>query len=277
MIALGKKQKLAVVKEVDFGIYLGDEKEKVLLPKKQVPKETKKGDELEVFIYRDSADRLIATTNMPKLTLGEVALLKVSDVTKIGAFLDWGLEKELLLPFREQTKRVEPEEEVLVALYIDKSGRLCATMKLYHYLRTDSPYWKDHTVTGRIYEISNNFGVFVAVDDKYSALIPKNQMYGGKEFHVGDVITARVTALKEDGKLDLEVRQKAYLQMGTDAEKLMQIIESFDGTLPFSDKAAPEIIRRETGMSKNEFKRAVGRLYKEERIEIGEKSIRKIK
>ncbi len=276
MIELGKKQKLAVVKEVDFGVYLGEEKEKVLLPGKQVPEGTKKGDELEVFIYRDSADRLIATVNTPKLTLGEVALLKVLDVTKIGAFLDWGLEKDLLLPFREQTNRVKAGEDCLAALYIDKSGRLCATMKLYHYLRTDSPYQKDDTVKGRIYEISGNFGVFVAVDDKYSALIPKKQMYGAKDFKPGDIITARVTEVKEDGKLDLSVRQKAYLQMDDDAERLMEIIESYEGVLPFSDKADPEVIRRETGMSKNEFKRAAGRLYKERRIEIGEKTIRKI-
>ncbi len=276
MIELGKRQKLTVVKEVEFGVYLGDEKERVLLPGKQVPEGTKRGDELEVFIYRDSADRLIATVNTPKLALGEVALLKVSDVTKIGAFLDWGLEKELLLPFKEQTKKVMPGEDCLAALYIDKSGRLCATMKLYHYLGTDSPYKKDDTVTGRIYEISGNFGVFVAVDDKYSALIPKNQMYGEKDFLVGNMITARVSEVKEDGKLDLSVRQKAYLQMDEDAERLMAVIESFDGVLPFSDKSNPEVIRRETGMSKNEFKRAVGRLYKERRIEIGENTIRKI-
>ncbi|MEY8521557.1 S1 RNA-binding domain-containing protein [bacterium 1XD8-76] len=277
MIELGKRQKLAIVKEVDFGVYLGDEKEKVLLPGKQVPEGAKKGDELEVFIYRDSSDRLIATTNMPKLRLGEVALLKVSDVTKIGAFLDWGLEKELLLPFREQTYRVKPGEDCLAALYIDKSGRLCATMKLYHYLKSDSPYHREDTVTGRIYEISGNFGTFVAVDDRYSALIPKKQMYGEKEFQVGEVITARVTEVKEDGKLDLSVRKKAYLQIDEDAEKLMKIIERSDGVLPFSDKADPEVIRRETGMSKNEFKRAAGRLYKEHRIEIGEKVIRKTK
>ncbi len=276
MIELGKRQKLTVVKEVEFGVYLGDEKERVLLPGKQVPEGTKRGDELEVFIYRDSADRLIATVNTPKLALGEVALLKVSDVTKIGAFLDWGLEKELLLPFKEQTKKVMPGEDCLAALYVDKSGRLCATMKLYHYLGTDSPYKKDDTVTGRIYEISGNFGVFVAVDDKYSALIPKNQMYGEKDFLVGNMITARVSEVKEDGKLDLSVRQKAYLQMDEDAERLMAVIESFDGVLPFSDKSNPEVIRRETGMSKNEFKRAVGRLYKERRIEIGENTIRKI-
>ena len=166
-----------------------------------------------------------------------------------------------------------PGDECLVALYIDKSQRLCATMKVYNYLKKDSGYGKEQDVTGRVYEISENFGAFVAVDDRYSGLIPKKQLYGQQCLRVGDVITARVTAVKADGKLDLSIRKKAYLQMDDDAEKLMQVIDSFDGVLPFSDKANPEVIRRETGMSKNEFKRAVGRLYKERRIEIGEKFI----
>lgn len=277
MIELGRRQKLTVVKEVEFGVYLGTEKEKVLLPKKQVPAGAKSGDELEVFVYRDSSDRPIATVRTPRLTLGETAVLTVSDVTDIGAFLDWGLEKDLFLPFKQQTAKVKPGEECLVSLYIDKSGRLCATMKVYHYLQTDSPYRKDDTVTGRVYEISGNFGAFVAVDDRYSALIPKKEMYGGKKYQVGDMITARVAGVKEDGKLELAVRQKAYLQMDEDADRLMEIIEGFGGVLPFSDKADPEVIRRETGMSKNEFKRALGNLYKRRRVEISEKSVRKIK
>ena len=277
MLELGKKQVLTVVKEVDFGIYLGDDKERVLLPRKQVPEGIKTGDELEVFLYRDSSDRLIATTNTPKLALGGIALLKVSDVSGVGAFLDWGLEKDLLLPFKQQTAKVKAGDECLAALYIDKSGRLCATMKIYHYLKTDSPYRKDDMVAGRVYEISGNFGVFVAVDDRYSALIPKKELYGGKKYQVGDTVAARVAAVKEDGKLELSVRQKAYLQMGEDADKLMEIIESYGGELPFSDKAAPEVIKRETGMSKNEFKRALGGLYRKRRVEIGEKFVRKIK
>lgn len=277
MIELGKRQKLKIVKEVEFGVYLGDEKEKVLLPKKQVPEGAKKDDELEVFIYRDSSDRPIATVRTPKLMAGETAVLSVSDVTDIGAFLDWGLEKDLFLPFKQQTAKVKPGDECLVALYIDKSSRLCATMKVYHHLQTDSPYRKNGTVTGRVYELSGNFGAFVAVDDKYSALIPKKEMYGGKKYQVGDMVTARVADVKEDGKLELAVRQKAYLQMEEDADRLMGIIDSHGGVLPFSDKADPELIRRETGMSKNEFKRALGGLYKCRRVEIGESSVRKIK
>ena len=276
MIRLGEIQDLTVVKRVDFGVYLADEetdvREKVLLPIRQVPEGTKTGDRLRVFIYRDSRDRMIATANQPGITLGQVGLLRVSQVGKIGAFLDWGLEKELLLPFREQTRRVKEGEECLAALYIDKSDRLCATMKLYPYLKKDGSFQKDDRVQGRVYEISSNFGAFVAVEDTYSGLIPMKEMYG--QVSVGDMVTARITAVKEDGKLDLSIREKAYLQIGKDAEKIMEVIQSYDGVLPFNDKASPETIRRELQMSKNEFKRAVGNLLKAGRITIAEKCIR---
>ena len=181
MLELGKRQSLTVVKTVDFGVYLSEGEgagEEVLLPKKEVPEGTKTGDVLEVFLYKDSKDRLIATREEAAIQLGEIALLKVAETGKIGAFLDWGLPKDLLLPFREQTRKVEPGDECLVALYIDKSSRLCATMKVYHYLKKESPYEKGDHVTGRIYEISNNFGAFVAVDDCYSGLIPKRTLSG---------------------------------------------------------------------------------------------------
>lgn len=276
MIQLGERQKLVVVKTVDFGVYVapaaGEAEEKVLLPKKQVPEGTKIGDELEVFIYRDSNDRLIATTNEAKLSLGEVALLKVSQVAAIGAFLDWGLEKDLFLPFREQTKQLKEWDECLVALYIDKSDRLCATMKVYTYLSTESGYKKDDRIEGHVYEMSKNFGAFVAVDDKYSGLIPMKEIYGN--IQVGDLISARVTGVKEDGKLDLSIREKSYLQIGKDVIRILDILEKYDGVLPFNDKASPETIRREMQMSKNEFKRAVGHLLKEGKITITEKNIR---
>ena len=165
---LGEIQKLKIVKTVDFGVYLSDveDGDRVLLPFKQVPEGAKKGDELDVFLYRDSKDRLIATTNMPALVMGEFGVLKVLSVTKIGAFLDWGLEKDLFMPFKEMTAKVFPGDEVLVRLYIDKSDRLCGSMKgLYHVLSSNSPYEKDEEVTGRVYEFSDNFGTFVAVDD----------------------------------------------------------------------------------------------------------------
>ena len=266
---LGEKQVLTVVKKVDFGVYLGSDEERVLLPKKQVPEGIEVGDPVEVFLYKDSSDRMIATTKEPKLTLGNLAVLEVVDVGRIGAFLDWGLEKDLLLPFKEQTTKVEKGDRCLVSLYIDKSGRLCATMKVYPLLRTDSPYKKDDTVRGTVYEISRDFGVFVAVDDRFSALIPRREVYG--RMYIGQQIEARVAAVKADGKLDLSVRGRIPEQMDADAQKIMERIEKGGGGLPFTDKADPERIRDEFGMSKAAFKRAVGRLLKQGKVRIDEK------
>ncbi len=278
MIKLGEKQKLIIVKKVDFGVYLAQSEEtaedKVLLPAKQVPENAQLKDSLEVFVYRDSKDRLIATTNTPKLVMGQVAELTVSQVSKFGAFLDWGLEKDLLIPFKQQLVKLQPGDNVLVSLYIDKSGRLCATMNVYPNLRADSPYKKDDQVRGRVYTISEEFGAFVAVDNIYSALIPKKEMYGN--VRVGEDITARVVQVKPDGRLSLSIRDKAYLQIEKDAQEILSIIDSYDGVLPFNDKVSPEIIKRETGMSKNEFKRAVGNLLKAGKIEIKEKVIRRL-
>ena len=273
MLEIGKRQLLTIVKKVDFGVYLAkeqeaDPEEKVLLPRKEVPENAQPGDEIEVFLYRDSKDRMIATVRQPKLSLGEVAVLRVKEIGKIGAFLDWGLEKDLLLPFREQVRKVRPGEECLVALYLDKSKRLCATMKVYHYLRTDSPYEKDQKVTGTLYEISDNFGAFVAVDNCYSALIPKKEPLGNAR--VGDTVEARVTEVLKDGKLSLSLREKAYIQMNEDAQKLLKLLEEQGGELPVGDKSSPEKIKELTGMSKNEFKRAAGNLYKQRLIQVEE-------
>ena len=271
MMKLGEKQVLKVERFRDFGAYLSDGESTVLLPKKELPENLREGDEIEGFLYKDSSDRLIATTRQSALTLHQTALLKVREVSKIGAFLDWGLEKDLLLPFHEQTRRVQAGEEVLAALYIDKSGRLAATMNVYPYLRTDSPYLPDQTVQGRIYEKSDNFGVFVAVDDCYSALIPKQEEAG--DLRIGDVIQARVTKVRPDGKLNLAVRQKAYLQLDADAELILKGIDEYEGVLPFDDKVSPEIIKREFGLSKNAFKRAVGHLMKQGLVRIGDRRI----
>ena len=277
---LGCMQTLKVIKRVDFGVYLAkdagaDATERVLLPKKQVPENTRIGDELEVFLYKDSKDRLIATTTRPKVTLGEIAVLMVKEVGKIGAFLDWGLEKDLFLPYKEMTRKVQEGDEILIRLYIDKSQRLCASTKgIYHCLSNRSPYRIGDEVEGRIYEFGHDFGTFVAVDDQYSAMLPKHEDVS--YLKLGDVITAEVMGIKEDGKLDISMRKKAYLQMDDDALKVLDIIDSYAGVLPFTEKASPEIIFRETGLSKAAFKRAVGRLYKERKITINDGKIRKV-
>ena len=175
MIQLGKTQCLNIIKKTDFGVYLGTEDDKVLLPKKQVPEDIEIGDALTVFVYRDSSDRLIATTNTPKIELGGLARLKVSEVSSIGAFLDWGLEKNLLLPYREQTTHVNTGDEYLVALYIDRSNRLAATMKVSRYLQTTDKYVKDSAVSGTVIGIKPEHGIYVAIDDKYYGFISEDR------------------------------------------------------------------------------------------------------
>ena len=272
MIRLGEKQILSVLRTKDFGVYVGESEVAVLLPKKYVPEGIRVGDSMEVFVYRDSSDRLIATTETPMLTLGQVGLLRVKEVGKIGAFLDWGLEKDLFLPYKEQTIQVRPGKSYPVALYIDKSKRLCATMKIYNYLLAEAPYAKDETVQGIVYQVNPNFGVFVAVDGKYHGMIPKKNAHG--EFRIGDTIQARVVAVREDGKLELSMRERIQVQMAKDAETVMDVLESYDGVLPFSEKASPEVIERELNMSKAAFKRAVGHLLKLKKIRIENHKIR---
>lgn len=272
MIRLGEKQVLKVVRMKDFGMYVGDAEEAVLLPRKYVPAGTQVGDEVEVFVYGDSSDRLIATTEEPMLTLGQVGLLRVKEIGKIGAFLDWGLEKDLFLPYKEQSVQVRPGKSYPVALYIDKSKRLCATMKIYEYLSAESPYVKDEMVQGIVYQVNPNLGVFVAVDGKYHGMIPKKNAHG--QFRVGDTVQARVVVVREDGKLELSMRERVEVQIAKDAAMVMEVLESYDGVLPFSEKASPEVIERELNMSKAAFKRAVGHLLKMKKIQVIDHKIR---
>lgn len=274
MIELGKRQTLKVVREKDFGVYVCEpeyEDAAVLLPRKQVPADTKLGDMLEVFIYKDSEDRLIATTAVPKLEVGKCAVLEVQEVNRIGAFLNMGTEKDLLLPYREQSYPVKKGDQVLVALYVDKSSRLAATMYVYPYLQADSPYQKEDRVKGHVYEIKPQFGAFVAVDDKYYGLIPKREFF--PECNVGDLVEARVIAVREDGKLDLSVREKAYVQINADAKKLLSAVQEYSGVFPLTDKSSPEEIKQRLQLSKNAFKRAAGHLMKEKKIRMTEKGI----
>ena len=251
VIKLGKSQNLKVVKNTEHGVYLGTEEDKVLLPKKEVPENTAVGDTLRVFVYRDSQERLIATMVQPAAEVGETAYLKVSQVTNVGAFLDWGLGKELFLPYKEQTKEIEEGEKVLVGIYIDKSKRLSATMKVYNY--------------------NPKYGAFVAVDNKYHGLIQQKELT--QKVYIGMPIEARIKSVRPDGKMDLSLRKKAYLQVDDDAKKIVEFMENNGGKIDYTDKASPERIKTDFNMSKSEFKRAIGRLLKEKRLTIGENNI----
>jgi len=274
MIELGKIQKLKVIKTTSIGVFLNDSdtnENAILLPKKQVPAFVDVGDEVEVFVYRDSKDRIIATTNRPKITIGELAALKVVEITSIGAFLDWGLEKDLFLPFTEQKGKVRKGKKYVVGLYVDKSNRLCATMDISKMISTDSPYKKDDWVEGIIYRIVPEIEAFIAVDGKYEGLIPKQEFIG--KYYIGDKVKVRVSNIKEDGKLDLSLKEKAYKQIDEDALFILSELERKGGKLYMNDKSDPGQIKKELNMSKGAFKRAVGRLMKEKKIKQTDEGI----
>lgn len=275
MVQLGEIQKLVVIRKTQIGVYLNaknsKDNEDILLPKSQVPDETEVGNQIEVFVYKDSEDRIIATVRKPMLTVGKMAVLKVIENTNIGAFLDWGLEKDLLLPFKEQSGKVTEGSKYLVGLYIDSSERLCATMNIYDLLSSESPYKEKDRVCGNIYNISKELGAFVAVDNKYHGLIPNKELYGN--YTEGDNIEARVKKVRQDGKLELSLRKEAYNEIEGDAQKIMDRLKSSGGTFLLNDSSSPENIKAELDMSKAAFKRAIGRLLKEGAIKITDKGI----
>jgi uncharacterized protein len=276
MIELGKMQKLEVITKTQIGAYLNSKNDKgskdVLLPQSQVSKEIETGDEIEVFVYKDSEDRLISTVRKPKLTVGELAVLKVLETTDIGAFLDWGLEKDLFLPFREQIGKVIKGGTYLVGLYIDSSNRLCATMNIYNLLSCESPYKENDKVCGTVYSISKELGAFVAVNNKYQGLIPNKELYGN--YNEGDKVEARIKKVRQDGKLELSLRKEAYNEIEGDAQKIMAVLKLNGGTLMLNDSSSPDRIKAELSMSKAAFKRAVGRLLKEGAIKITDEGIK---
>ena len=251
MIELGKTQELVIHRINEHGGFLGepsDSKNVVLLPGKQLPQGAAQGDKIQVFIYRDSSDRLIATVNKPAMELGVMARLKVVSTSKI-----------------------KKNDYCVVKLYVDKSERLCASMKVYDLMIAPTPYKTGDQVKGVIYQLSETLGALVAVDMRYHGLIPLRELFG--EHRVGDVVEARVTKVREDGRLNLSIREKAYRQMDLDADAVYARIKERGGHLPFTDKAAPMVIEREFGLSKNAFKRAVGRLLKAGKIQIKDDGI----
>jgi predicted RNA-binding protein (virulence factor B family) len=278
MIELGKIQWLEIMRVTQIGAYLNSigerDEEDILLPLSQLPTGAAIGDEIEVFVYKDSQDRPIATAPMPKLTVGELAMLKVVEVTRIGAFLDWGLEKDLLLPFKEQTMPVEAGQQVLVGLYVDKSRRLCATMEVYKFLQHKSPFKKNQKVQGTIYKINCEAGAFVAVENKYHGLIPNKELFG--KFKYGDRIEARVLDIKQDGKLELSLRAQTYHQIPVDSEKIYSKLLANGGKLALNDNSDPALIKATLNMSKAAFKRAIGKLLKEGKIEITQNGIKQV-
>jgi len=276
LLETGKVNQLKLSHFTSFGAYLdpgtGLRRDQVLLPGNQIPRGAKEGDVINAFIYRDSEDRLIATTKVPLAQVGQLAYLPVTANTEFGAFLDFGLDRGLFLPFSEQRYPLKIFKRYLVYLYLDKSQRISCTTDIYKYLTSDSPYQKNDKVKGTVYLVKPEIGAFVAVDDKYLALIPVNEFYG--EIDNGDKIEARVIRVRDDGKLDLSARELSYKQMESDAEILLKKMEQNKGFLPLSEKASPEEIEKMFNLSKAAYKRAVGTLLKSNKIVKTEKGIK---
>lgn len=275
MIKMGEYNELEVIEEVDFGVYLGEEEEKVLLPKKHVPEGTKIGDKLNVFIYRDSEDRMIATTLTPKATVGQFAFLEVKEVNKTGAFLDWGLEKDLMLPYHEQKMPILPGHSYVVWLYVDdKTGRITATTRIGNYfnlLPIDVEEGEEVDVlVYRLFEL----GAAVIVNNKFQGVVYKNDIYDNLK--VGDRVKGHVLKVREDDKLDITIRPVGFEKVLGSKEVILQKLEENQGFLFLHDKSSPEEIEHILHMSKKNFKKAIGMLYKEKKIEITDDGIKLI-
>jgi len=275
MIELGKTQKLVILRKTSIGLYLNEsiqsDDNDILLPQKQIPNQFEIGDEIEVFVYKDSEDRMISTTNKPYIQVDEYANLEVIETTSIGAFLYWGLEKDLFLPFSEQRKKVRKGDMVFVTLYIDNSNRLCATTKIYDLLTTDNEYEVEQWVDGIVYGINEEIGVFVAIEDKYHGMIPVNEV--NREYIIGERAKLRIKEKRPDGKIILSSRKAAHNEINNDALVVLEKLERNKGFLQFNDKTSPVVIKKNFNMSKSSFKRAIGRLKKQNKIEISEKGI----
>jgi predicted RNA-binding protein (virulence factor B family) len=269
---LGHSARLALARVTTPGAFLalskgevGEGAPVVLLPRAEIPEGAAVGDELLVFIYLDSEGRPIATTRTPKLELGEVAFLKVTACTNFGAFVDWGLPKELLVPFAQQTRELRVGDSVPIGLYIDPSGRLAGTMRVTEMLaREASGFALEQWVDGEAWRNQPELGLFVIVRRRYLGLVPKDEPHGVRP---GQSARFRVSNLLDDGKMELSLRGPGHLEIAGDARKLLQRLAA-PGAPRVGDRSSPDEIRRVFGLSKKAFKRAVGSLLKQGKISI---------
>ncbi len=280
MYELGKLQELYIKRFTSIGAFLGAKEESfeerdVLLPKKELTDDLKVGDLLEVFLYADNRGKPVATRKKPKILMGEIRNLEVVDVVKIGAFVDWGLEKDLFLPFAEQSGKLTKGMSYPMVLYLDKSNRLCASMRIRNYLTTESPYEENDWVEGVIYSIHKDYGAFVAVDNQYEGMIRKEELLGAHV--VGEEIRTRVSRVREDGRLDLTLRERGHIQIDSDALLILDVLKANGGFLKVNDNSDPELIYDMFAISKAAFKRAVGNLLKRKMIRFAGGGIELVK
>ncbi|HAM97481.1 MAG TPA: GntR family transcriptional regulator [Marinilabiliales bacterium] len=273
MAQLGKYNELKVVKCLDFGVYLdGQELGEILLPTSQVPPNTKVGDGLEVFLYRDSEDRLIATSKEPFATIDQFAVLRVVTVDKVGAWMDWGLDKHLLVPFREQKQDMEAGKQYLVYVYIDhESQRIVASSKLDKFLDNIPPEYEENQEVDLLISNQSEIGYVAIINHTHSGMLYKNEVF--QPLKRGQKLKGFIKKVRPDDKIDLTLQKPGYDKIGTMAENIRKLLIKHKGTLPYGDKSSPEEIYGFFQMSKKDFKKAIGLLYKQKKILIEENQI----
>lgn len=272
MLNIGSYNELVVEREVDFGFYLNPKEDEVLLPSKYVPENTRPGDTLRVFVYTDSEDRPVATTLEPTAVVGEFACLTVKDLTPIGAFLDWGLEKDLLVPRNQQQERMQAGKKYVVKVCLDETTqRVYATTHITQNCdKNTDELTEGQKVRLLIYGVTK-IGFMAVIENRCCGLLYKNETY--ETLSVGDKVDGYVTRIREDGKVDLTLKKPGYTSVLDSSEKIMTILAKSGGFVPCHDKSSPEEIKKIFSMSKKEFKRTIGTLYKNGRIDIGENGI----
>lgn len=276
MISIGDYNTLTILRETSVGLYLGNEEgEEILLPNKYVPETYEIGDELSVFCYLDHEERPVATNIKPFIKLGEFALLRVTEVSKFGAFLDWGLEKNLLVPYSEQTIKMSEGKWYLVYLYLDETtNRLVATTKINNFLSNDELTIEKFEEVDLLVSRFTDIGIEVIINQKHKGLVYNNEVF--EDVAVGDKRRGVVKKIREDHKIDVSFQQLGFKNIEPSAEKILSFLEKNNGFLGLHDKSDPEDIEAILGMSKKSFKKAIGNLYKEKKIQLTDAGIRLI-
>lgn len=273
MVQVGQYNTLKVIRVVDFGVFLDDGKEGILLPKRFLPGPLKVGDELRVFVYHDSEDRLIATTQQPFGVVGDIVALKAVTVTQQGAFLDWGLMKDLFVPKSRQLMNMRVGGTYIVKIYLDQqTGRVAATEKIEPFLSNEQLTVKEKEAVKLIVYRRTDIGYTCIINGLHTGVLHFSDIF--RNIQVGDTLTGFIKTIREDNKIDLVLGEEGYQRIGGEAGKILERLEASGGFLPYHDKSDPEDIYLNLGMSKKTFKMAIGQLFKQHKIEITDHGIR---
>ena len=273
MIKLGEYNTLVVLRKMEQGLYLGDDSgESVLLPNRYIPQGTEVGDTITVFVYNDSEDRIVATTLQPKITLNKFACLQVESVTPHGAFLGWGLAKDIFVPFSEQPRKMEAGEHYIVYLYLDAvTNRLVASGKLNKFLKNENTNLKNRAEVDLLIEETTDLGVNVIINDRFKGLIHRTDIF--QDLKYGERKKGFIKLIREDKKIDVCLQLSGYENILPNEQKILALLKEQKGFLPLNDYSSPDEIKAVLGMSKKVFKKAVGSLFKQRVIRIEEKGI----